>query len=155
MTATNILIKPSFSFEVTQKVSFPALNRLLSDVSPLYPNFDGWLNFTFRREMLSGERSVVIAHDGNELLGAALLKDSEEEGKICTFFVTPSYREIKVGSELLDEALAKLDRNDSFITVSEERKGELAPLLTSRGFSVMRSEKDLYRPGSTEYFFTL
>lgn len=155
MTATNILIKPSFSLEVTRKVSFPALKRLLADVSPLYPNFDGWLNFTFRREMLSGERSVALAHNGSELLGAALLKDSREEGKICTFFVSPSYRDMKVGSELLDLALAELDRNDAFITVADEREGELTPLLTSRGFSVTHSAKDLYRSGSTEYFFSL
>ncbi|MCP8686083.1 GNAT family N-acetyltransferase [Marinobacterium sedimentorum] len=155
MTTTNILTKTSFSLEVTQDIGFPALRALLQDVAPLYPCFDAWLNFTFRRNMRMGERSVVIAHDGNQLMGAALLKLRREESKICTFFVKPAYRDMNIGTELMDAALATLDRNDTFITVSDDRKCELTPLLMSKGFSVSHSIDGLYRPSSTEYFFTL
>tara|TARA_R100000306_G_C4378159_1_gene142897 strand:- start:347 stop:814 length:468 start_codon:yes stop_codon:yes gene_type:complete len=155
MTMINILTKSSFSFEVAQNINFPALRRLLNDVAPLYPSFDAWLNFTFRRNMASGERRVLIAHNGSELVGAALLKDSLAEGKICTFFVSPDHRQMNIGGQLLDQALRELDRDDAFITVAEERKAELSPLLTSRGFSVGNSISSLYRPGSTEYLFTL
>jgi len=155
MTNTNILTKNAVSIEVTDKISFPALKTLLDEVAPLYPNFDGWLNFTFRRNLLSGERKVVIAHNGDHLMGAALLKQNNKESKICTFFVSPVYRNISLGSELMDMAIATLDRNDTFITVSSERKEELTPLLKSKGFSVSQSVSDFYRSGSTEYFFTL
>ena len=155
MTNTNILTKNRFSVEVTDKIRFPALKVLLGDVAPLYPNFDTWLNFTFRRSQQSGERKVVIAHDGSQLIGAALLKLNGDESKICTFFISPTYRDMSLGSELMDVALATLDRNDTFITVSSERKDELTPLLKSKGFTVSQSVDNLYRPGSTEYFFTL
>lgn len=155
MKASNVLIKPHFEVCICNDVKFSALNQLLSDVEPLYPNFDSWMNFTFRRNINSGERSVLIAHNGDQLLGALLLKMTYDEHKICTFYVHPQYRGLYLGSKLMDLALLTLDSDDVYITVSEERNRELSPLLLSKGFQLSNSINSLYRKGKIEYFYTL
>jgi ribosomal protein S18 acetylase RimI-like enzyme len=155
MNGINILTKPHMQFEVYSSIDFPKLTSFLTNVAPLYPNFDTWLNFTFRRNLLSGERQIALAHNGSQILGTALLKNSIEEKKICTFYVAPNYRNLNIGSQLMDLTLSTLDSHRSFITVSEERKNELNPLLSSKGFTISNSVDGLYRKNSTEHFYTL
>jgi ribosomal protein S18 acetylase RimI-like enzyme len=151
----NVLVKPSVTFEVSSKIEFTALYRFLADVEPLYPNFKSWFNFTFRRNIGSGERQVVLAHDGVQIIGVALLKKNSIENKICTFYVSPEYRGLSIGNDLMDLALSTLDSNDTRITVSTERNSELSPLLFSKGFNVYQSLEGFYRQDSTEYFYKL
>lgn len=151
----NVIIKPSVTFEVSSKVEFPRLYRFLADVEPFYPNFKLWFNFTFRRNARAGERQVVLAHNGYEIVGTALLKKSSTENKICTFYVSPKYRGERVGHDLMELAISRLNSNDTQITVSTERNAELSPLLRSKGFSIYQSVDGLYRQGSTEHFYQL
>ena len=134
---------------------FVQINHLLKDVAPLYPNFSSWLNFKFRRNMASGEREIIAAHNGDELLGLALLKNNSEEKKICTFFVNEDYRAQGIGKQLMSSAVQHLDNSDTLITVSSERVSELAPLLGSQGFALSNSIASLYRPESVEHIYTL
>lgn len=153
MMNSNVLTKARFEFDVLQDVNFHYLREVLGGVAPLYPNFDIWLNFTFRRNVASGQRKVAVAHNGSQIQGVALLKKDVEESKICTFYVLPECRGLGVGGELLDLAVAELGSQEKVITVSDERMNELTPLLSSRGFEVISSCNGLYREGSTEHFF--
>lgn len=155
MIINNTLTKTRFEFEVLQDVNFSRLRSFLGEVAPLYPNFDAWFNFKFCRNLASGQRKVAIAHDGNQILGAALLKKDAHESKICTFYISPEYRGLSIGDELMDLALVTLNDSDTIITVCSERKDELTPLLSSHGFEVISSHDGLYRDLSTEYVFNL
>jgi len=155
MNSINVLTSTQLKCELYQNTNFPLLNKFLSDVSPMYPNFNTWLNFTFRRNLASGQRKIVLAHDGNHVIGAALLKQDNVESKICTFYVSPEHRSRGTGKELIDLAMETLDSADTFITVGSERKEELTPLLNSRGFEVVSEHPGLYRENSTEYVFSI
>ena len=48
-----------------------------------------------------------------------------------------------------------LDNPNTFITVCDERKSDLAPLLSSRGFTLERSIDGLYHSHSSEHFYKL
>lgn len=144
-----------FSVEVIDDVDFNSLSDFLSGVSYLYPNFNAWLNFTFRRNLPSGQRKIILAHDQMKIIGVSLLKNTVDEKKICTFYVSPEFRGLGVGRKLLDMSLALLNSNDSFITVSSERKNEIEHTLKSRGFKVSESITGLYRDESTEFTYTL
>lgn len=135
--------------------SFCSLAHTLSHVSLYYPNFKEWLYFTFRKEMISGTRSIVVAHDQGRVAGLALLKNSSAEKKICTFYVLPSFREIGLGHQLMDASIACLGNKDTTITVAEERNSELYPLLKSKGFSLEKKITGLYRDNVDEYFYSL
>jgi ribosomal protein S18 acetylase RimI-like enzyme len=149
----NILTKPGMTFEVVSKMNFSALYLFLAEVAPLYPHFDAWFNFTFRRNVASGERQIALAHHGAHIIGAALLKKTPAEHKICTFYINSDYRNMNVGHDLMDLALATLNSDDAVITVSAERNAELSPLLTAKGFSIYQSMAGYYRQASTEHFY--
>ena len=155
MKQTNILTSYQVNYEITQNINFTELKMFLNDVAGLYPNFDGWLNFTFRRNLTSGQRKIALAHNGNEIIGVALLKSDTFESKICTFYVDPAFRGMNIGSKLMDLSISTLDSPTTFITVCDERKSELAPLLSSRGFTLERSVGGLYHPHSFEHFYKL
>jgi GNAT superfamily N-acetyltransferase len=155
MKQTNILTKYQVNYEITRDVNFAKLRTFLMDVSVLYPNFDAWLNFTFLRNLASGQRKIALAHNGNEIIGAALLKSDTFESKICTFYVDPAFRGMSIGSKLMDLSISTLDNPNTFITVCDQRKSELAPLLSSRGFTLERSIDGLYHSHSSEHFYKL
>jgi len=136
-------------------VSFSLLADALSDVSPHYPNFKEWLYFTFRKEMLQGLRTIVIARQQGVCAGLSLLKNAPSEKKICTFYVLPSYRGIGVGTQLMDFSTSYLGNADINITVSEERNPDLYPLLRKKGFSLESHVKGFYREDVDEYFYSL
>lgn len=155
MNSINILTGTQFECKLYQDTDFSLLYKLLSDVSPMYPKFEAWLNFTFRRNLASGQRKIILAHDENKVIGVALLKQDDVESKICTFYVSPEYRNRGIGKELIDLAMETLDSADTFITVGSERKDELTPLLNSRGFEIVSEHPGLYRKNSTEYVFSI
>lgn len=155
MMITHALSKAHIQYNVQQDADFKSLKHFLLSISPMYPNFEVWLNFTFRRNLTSGKRKIVTAYYGSELAGVALLKSDLAERKICTFYISEPFRGLGIGQKLLDIAIDTLNGSDSFITVSEERNGELSPLLYSKGFRLIDTVPKLYRPDSTEYFYSL
>lgn len=155
MIITNALRENVVEYRLLQNFDFIELNRLLNPVAPMYPNFDAWLNFKFRRNLALGQRQIALANYGCQLAGVALLKNDGIERKICTFYIAPNFRNMGVGSKLMDLAIETLNSSSSFITVSDERKNELAPLLSSRGFKCINSVHGLYRSGSFEHFYSL
>ncbi|SFM58710.1 GNAT family N-acetyltransferase [Nitrosomonas communis] len=155
MKKANILTNQRVDYEIVKEINFSELRVFLRDVADLYPNFYIWLNFTFFRNLASEERKIALAHNGNDILGVALLKSDAFESKICTFYVDPAFRGMNIGGKLMDLSISALDDPDTFITVCDERKSELIPLLSSRGFTLERSVDGLYYPHSSEHFYKL
>lgn len=151
MKMTNVVCKREVKIDLVEQVNFPLLKHFLSDVSFLYPNFDSWLNFKVRRNV----RSILIAHNGSELAGVSILKNTYDEKKISTFYVAPSFRGQLLGQALMTQSLQFLDSGETFITVSEERNSELFPLLNSNGFKLQRAVPNLYRTDKEEFFYSL
>ena len=155
MIALNSKSKVIFEHIESENIKFSDLAKSLSTVGAYYPNFKNWLYFTFRKEMIEGKRSIVIARTGNSIAGLSLLKHTIDEKKICTFYVSPSYRGIGVGHQLMDAATSYLGDKDIKITVAEERNLELYPLLKSKGFSIESNVIGYYRENINEYFYSL
>jgi GNAT superfamily N-acetyltransferase len=151
MKMANVVCKSTLNVQLINQISYPLLRNFLSDVSFLYPEFDSWLNFKVRRF----GRDIVIAHDGNQLAGVSILKNSGEEKKISTFYVAPLFRGQMLGQALMAKSLQFLDSEETFITVSEERNRELVPLLNSNGFKLQKIVPNLYRDDKAELFYSL
>jgi GNAT superfamily N-acetyltransferase len=151
MKVNKILYSSDVNVSVTNQICYPVLKGFLSDVSSLYPGFDAWLNFKVRRF----ERNIVLACHNDSIVGVSILKDSESEKKISTFYVAPDFRGQGIGQALMSKSLQLLDSYDTFITVSEERNIELFPLLQRNGFVLDKAVPDLYRLGKDELFYRL
>lgn len=150
-----LYIPQTISYETTTSINFGELRNFLSTAAELYPNFDAWFNFKFRRQLATSQRKMIIAHDGSKLAGVSLLKCSKNESKISTLFVAPEFRNRDIGQNLIERSLSSLNSLDAFITVAEERQQELSPLLVKNGFRLSKSSKSLYRQNKVEQFFQL
>ena len=155
MHKVNVIVKQHIDFDIHNSINLSTLNTILKNVAPLYPNFNSWLNFTFRRNISQGERSVLLANDGSNILGISLLKHTDCENKISTFFIPEQYRAMNVGNDLMSKSLEILNSNDSIITVSDERHQDLKPLLQSHKFKLSHSQDSLYRNGVAEHIYVL
>lgn len=138
-----------------EELRFQVIAKSLSSVACYYPNFKNWLYFTFRKEMIEGKRSIIIARNGNSLAGLSLLKHSSSEKKICTFYITPDFRDAGIGHQLLNQSISYLGEEDIKITVAQERNSELYPLLKSKGFSLEKKIGGYYRNNIDEYFYSI
>jgi hypothetical protein len=90
MSSVNILIKENIKYETEYELDYSSLRIILADVAPLYPNFETWLNFSFRRNLSSDERQLVLAYSGNQIAGVALLKNTFDEKKNQHIIYMPS-----------------------------------------------------------------
>lgn len=153
---SNIILKPKFNFEVQEiaKADLKEILKTLSHVEQYYPNFKNWLYSNFSQKNYLNDRKIVIAHSDGALSGLALLKDAYYEKKICSFYVSPNYREKGLGVSLMEKSLEELGRYDISITVAEERNLELKQLLTNSSFCLDKEEVGIYRTGKTEFFYS-
>lgn len=151
-----IISKPNFDFEIIESLDRNFLNiaAALSSVSPYYPNFKEWLFFNFNKGLRSGERKILLAHNGTDICAVSLLKLTDNENKICTFFVRPDFRERGLGRILMSRSLCELSGKSSIITVAEERHSELSPLLIESNFGLVEESLGIYRPGKLELIYS-
>lgn len=152
---TNLLTTSTIKVELLNNCDRSLLLKDLSDVSHLYPNFEGWLTFKFLGNLPSGQRKLLVAHNGDHIVGYSLLKQTSQESKICTFYINEEYRGLGLGQELMTKSLQTLDSSDAFITVADERLEELSPLLKAKGFKLTSLVPNMYRSGSYEHIWTL
>lgn len=151
---TNALTVPDH--EVTYEFidSIDEVKDILDDIKHLYPNFDSWLKFRFQKGNLErGLRKILVARTAGCIAGVALLKKQNKERKICTFYVSPLFRSQGIGSQLMIQALNWLGTNKPLITVSEERKESLEPILIKFKFSLTKILSGCYRKNKFEYFY--
>lgn len=150
-----LISKPKINFEMLESdsIHLGKIVKSLSDLEEFYPGFKEWVCFKFRRGLYLNERRIVLACCDNEIAGLALLKDTACEKKVCTFFVSPAFREQSVGSLLMLKSLDVLGPGLINITVSEERNLELSRILISNNFSLHDVVKGLYRDDKAEFIY--
>ena len=150
-----IISKPIFDFEMlgSGNANYPKIAAALSEVGQFYPDFKNWFYFTFRRGLNISERKILIAHSSGDISAIALIKDTPEEKKICTFFVLPEYRHMGLSTFLMRKSLAALGDNNISITVAEERNEDLARVLLANNFFLADARTSVYRDGKTEFFY--
>lgn len=132
------------------------LNQDIETLSHLYPEIKLWYWNVFAKGFFRGEREILFAKDSlGKLAGFSLLKNSDYEKKICTFYILPEFRESNLGKKLLPIAIDLVGSKEVGITVSEVVSSTLTPLLSSYDFEIEKIEKNLYIAESKEFFYRL
>ena len=133
-----------------------SLRSFLSDLGNEYPFFLAWLDKVFYELSVSDRRIIILSKesDGFEsILGVAILKNTQEERKICTLRVAEEYRRQGVGTALLEKSIKILGDSKPLITVSGLHMSSFGPFLKKNGFALKDKVKSIYRRGNYEYFF--
>lgn len=155
---SSLCIKPKFNIvEADSNIDLLTIKKLLEEIAPLYPGFDSWFENKFIPSFYSGERKIICAYeiDSGSISGVSLLKITKEENKICTFYVLAEFRGKGLGSRLMDYSLKKFSGPNVVISVSNERLAGLSSILSSKGFVLDHSVKNMYRDNNIEHFFKL
>ena len=146
-------IKTFNSYHPEHKELYRDILDLTMSINETYSGHTEWFNNVFLPGLKKGERMYIIALDENEnLIGCILIKNTEEEKKICTLFVKPTSRKQGVGTQLMEAALKELGEHP-LLTVSSRNISRLQPLLDKMGFHLSGKKKGAYGAEDTEFYF--
>ena len=146
-------LKTYNSFSPQHSKLYNDILALTQPIRQFYPNYEDWFKNTFISGLKRKKRLYILAQTETGILaGCILIKNTADEKKICTLFVKPEFRKQGIATALIRETIQLLGEYP-LITVSQENMKQVFPLLTRLGFRLSTTRQDLYRPGSTEYFF--
>lgn len=131
----------------------PRVSETLVPLSHEYPGFCSWYNSKVLTGLLTGDRSILISTDNDELTGIAILKHEKREKKICTLRIVSEFRGQGHGSALIGKARQLLRTDYPLITVPSPRLAEFEPVLRRYDFELAQRLPDHYIEGQTEYVF--
>ena len=142
--------------EAKIKEEFQQVFLLLEDAKKYYPDFHTWFYGKVIHDVPFGKRCILVAKQkerNREIVGISILKNDEEEKKICTFFVQPKYRKNGIGKKLMEQSLMRIQCKFPLLTVPEEIHEEFKTLLAEYKFKLTSVGKDMYRVGRKEYLY--
>ncbi|MBJ9624098.1 hypothetical protein [Burkholderia multivorans] len=126
----------------------------VQDLRDFYPAFDKWLVERVVPGLQTGERSILIEYRQGQLAALAILKDADEEKKLCCLRVLPGFEDRHgLGVRLFEKSFEQLGTSAPLLSVAEERLPVFQRLFDHFGFELGASHKGIYRPGRTEYAF--
>ncbi len=150
----NYLIKAINKFSVNDMVLYKNIAKLTKSINDTYPKHNEWLFNKFFPELKSGKRKIIIAYiKENTPIGVALLKDTDEEKKICCLFVREDCRGRGIARKIIRKSCEVLNTNKPLITVSDRNLPMLQRLLNKNGFKFSYKRKGAYQQKDTENYF--
>jgi predicted GNAT family acetyltransferase len=93
--------------------------RIIYSFGGTYPDIKSWFRDKVIPGLYSGERTMLYVPGHNGIMALAILKDSPQEKKICTFYVSPEVRGKGLAQALFQESFAKLKTAKPLISVPE------------------------------------
>ncbi len=134
-------IKSYSGYHEEHKPLYRALFRLTKPVGAVYDDYAAWFRKTFIPGLKKEERRYIVAReDKGNIVGCALLKNTPNEKKICTFFVRSDWRGRGVGTEMMKECF-KILGSHPLITVSHKNIDQFRPLLQRFGFKLSAKKR--------------
>ena len=134
-------IKTYFGYHENHKGLYRTLFKMTEPVGLVYDDYGDWFKKTFVPGLKKGERGYVVAKDDKGgVVGCALLKDTPEEKKICTFFVRSDWRGRGIGTEMMTHCLQILGPHP-LLTVSQKNIAQFKPLLQRFGFELSSKKR--------------
>lgn len=123
----------------------------LSSFRDYYENFNEWFDSSVKPNV-GVDRHVFLATDGvGSFAGAMILKNTKDEKKICTLFVSENSRFNHIGGDFLSIASRVLMTNELPISFSESVKN---CFFSNKKFNfvLQKEAQNAYKQGITEYF---
>ena len=127
----------------------------IRDLDRYYPQFDDWWRGTVIPGLSeAGRHALILAEEGGDLAGVAVVKAGADENKIRCLRVMPEWRRQGLAGHLIERSLKHLQHDKPVISVAPEMMGGLSPVLVnSFAFALTRVVPGNYRPGIPEYWF--
>lgn len=127
--------------------------RALAFLLPLsddYPSIDRWFALKVVPGLRRGTRYLLPMERDGVLVGLGIAKNEEDERKICTVRVAPSYAGRGMGVRLFDGLLKWLDDDRPHLTVTQRKLPAFERIFDYYGFAVTSVHQGLYVPHAVE-----
>lgn len=122
-----------------------------------YPNFRSWYFDKVVPGIRTKEREILVCFVENDdccdFGGIAILKNAENEKKICTLRVAPEYKGNGVGYALFEKSFELLETKKPLFTVSSEKVDMFLKHINKYNFHQTEILENYYLDGKSEYVF--
>ena len=127
---------------------------MLRTLDAFYPDFEHWYVNTVVPGIVLGSDALIVAKEGQKIVGVALGKRTASEIKLRCVRVIPAAQNTGLGIRLIDGMLEALMCDKPSCSVAEEMIHLYSRAFVTRyGFSLSAVDKGAYRPGKLEYRF--
>jgi hypothetical protein len=127
--------------------------KFLRPLSNDYPGFELWYRNKVVPGLRTGARILVPLERSGSLVGVGIAKRDEDERKICTVRIAPSYFGRGLGLKLFDSLLGWLDTDQPHLTVSEQKLPAFERIFDYYRFKITSSRLGRYIPNITEFAY--
>lgn len=94
-----------------------------------------------------------MIQDDKDLKGVSIIKNTQEEKKICTLRVMEKYQNRGIGLRLFEKSFETLQTRFPLLSVSEEKYPDFKKIFDYYGFKLTSIKENYYRIGKKEFFF--
>lgn len=125
----------------------------ISDLTDQYPDFSPWFQHKVVPGISAGDRSLIAEYRNGVIAGLAIIKDTDEEQKLCCLRVMADFHATGLGIRLFEKSFELLNNDKPLLSISDVRLPEFARVCNYFGFKLNQELRHFYRPGHTEYVF--
>lgn len=140
--------------ESVKVTCFNKVRHFLYDLNCDYPFFEEWLENVF--VMTDTEERTIItceSDNGVDIYGVCIIKNTEQEKKICTLRVASDMQRCGIGTHLVSMAITLLGDDYPLITVPQKHMDPYRKFLSFFNFKVSDKVKSIYNDDTYEYYF--
>lgn len=109
-----------------------------------YPFFKEWYYEKVKNGILLDKRDIVFAMVDEHIAGVSIIKNDNDEKKLCTLRVSESFQKRGIGKSLIEDSLMALDTRYPLITVNSSKNYQFKRLFDYFGFKQVQCYKAYY-----------
>lgn len=133
------------------------LFALFDIASKSYPGHEAWyIGKQLRETALTGKRDILFIRNPNtpfEIIAMSCLKKTDDEKKICTFYIKPDYRKPEIYNALIKASLTFLKTAWPLITINDDHVDMLTSIIDKYHWNLTEVLPDYYQKGVSELCF--
>ena len=119
-----------------------------------YPRFEEWFRGLFGEiPVLKSGREILLCRTSEQIAGIAILKNTQEEQKICTLRVDKRFQRMSIGRNLMELSFDWLKNDKPLITIHRSKQNEFRKLFQHYDFRLEEQKWSYYRQFCTEMVF--
>ncbi|MEG0909448.1 MAG: GNAT family N-acetyltransferase [Bacilli bacterium] len=122
-----------------------------------YHRYKEWFFTKQLKETLNtSERNILFArnpNNSNEIISMACLKKDNEEQKICTLYVSDKYRDLGLGTQIIESSMQWLGTTKPLITLADYKIEMFSPIIKKYDWELTEVVEGLYNNRTKELCF--
>lgn len=127
---------------------------IIESICKDYPGYKKWFLEKQLSAIESDERNILfVKNNENKIIALACLKKTDEEQKICTLYVSEEYRNMNIGSQLVEESIKWLENSKPLITISDYKFEMFESLIEKYDWQLTEAITGIYNEESKELCF--